>query len=750
MTYGIDFGTSNCVVARWHADGAVVVPFDSANVSADWYGYGGEQVFPSVFGVAERTGEAMFGWRAKLLADDRADAIKRLLNGHHFVTVGGRRYTSGHVATLMFRAIREGMRLAGAELDEAVVTVPAKSTGQARFRTREAAHRAGIHALSLINEPTAAAMAYVDLIRDDGRFLVYDWGGGTVDATVLEYTDGVLVERAASGRSELGGVDVDLALRRAVRERFRGRAQWQPHHVRQFRLEVERAKIQLSTEDVVTILSPTGDEVVDVERAEFEALVDDLVYQSVQPVLEVLDDLNLDPDEIDAVIMVGGSSRMPLARRKLTELLGQEPVQQELIDPMTAVGQGAAFAAAALRGDVDDVVSVVTANALGTKVKDEHGASFSTIIPRNSPLPISEGRTYVPRTAMVSHVDVEVWEGDPDRPLSDSYNQKLKRLRIPYPAPTPRADAKFRLDFTYGEDGTVSVRAEIVKSGTVLFDEAIDVFAEDETGTTRGDDLTAIRSDLEAIFGPDSTPGPVAHGRPSDPPIPAPKANPSHIAARPRPPRFSPPSDIPPVVLVVDGSNLAWSGSDRASGGRPSIATLSHALDALMETFPSAEIKVVVDANLRHQVDSAEKQLVEHAVQSGRWLQPPAGTIGAGDALVLAIAEVTGGRVVSNDSYREFQDERPWLRSGQRLLGATLVGAHWIFLDRKPPTSVDARLVTSEGKATSEPVTASPLPDGWRDSGWKSQSALAGPKRRVADAFGPVSEDYYLSPLDSK
>ncbi|ADG76172.1 Heat shock protein 70 [Cellulomonas flavigena DSM 20109] len=747
MTYGIDFGTSNCAVARWQPDGSYVVPFDSANVSADWYGFGGEQVFPSVFGTSETTGEAMFGWRAKLLADERADAIKRLLNGHHYVTVGSRRYTSGHVATLMFRAIREGMRRAGAELDEAVVTVPAKATGQARFRTREAAHLAGIRTLSLINEPTAAAMAYVDLIRENGRFLVYDWGGGTVDATVLDYEDGVLIERAASGRTELGGVDIDAALRQAVRSRFKNHPSWTAHHARQFRLEVERAKIQLSTEEVVTILSPAGDEVVDLERTEFEHLVKDLVDGSMEPVIEVLSDLRLDPDTVDAVIMVGGSSRMPIARRTLTELLGQEPVAQELLDPMTAVGMGAAFAAAALRQDVDDTICVVTANALGTKVRDEHGASFSTIIPRNSPLPISDGRTYVPRRPLVSEVDVEVWEGDPDRALSDPFNQMLKKLRIPYPRPTPQADARFRLDFTYGEDGRVSVRAEIVKTGVVLFDDVIDVFEENEKQSDRAKEKEAIRAELEAVFG-----AVAASSAPTSTPPPTP-AETSPVSSRrvptrpvPRPPTYSPPSDVAPVVLVVDGSNVAWSGRDRAAGEKPSIAALSDALDALLATFPSAEIKVVVDANLRHQVEQSEKPLVENAVQSGRWLQPPAGTIGAGDALVLAIAEITEGRVVSNDSYREFQDAHPWLRSGHRMLGATLVGTHWIFLDRKPPAGTSAAQVVTKPAG----AVAHALPAGWQDSGWKSQEALAGPRRRATEAFGPVSENYYMSPLDSK
>lgn len=753
MTYGIDFGTSNCVVGRWDTDGARVVPFDSPNVSADWYGFGGEQVFPSVFGVHQQTDEAMFGWRAKLLADERADAVKRLLNGHHFVTVGDRRYTSEHVATLLFRAIREGMHAAGADFDQAVVTVPAKSTGQARFRTREAAHRAGIRTLSLINEPTAAAMAYVDLIRDDGRFLVYDWGGGTVDATVLEHVDGVLVERAASGRSELGGIDVDRALRHVVRQRFRNREQWRPHHVRQFRLDVERAKIQLSTQDVVSILSPTGDEIVDIERTEFEAVVKELVEQSMEPVTEVLDDLQLDPDEIDAVIMVGGSSRMPLARATLTDLLGQDPVHQDLLDPMTAVGLGAAFAAAALSGEVDDVVSVVTANALGTKVRGEHGASFSTIIPRNSPLPISAGKTYTPTGTFVSHIDVEVWEGDPDRPLSDSFNQKLKRLHIPYPKRVPQADGRFRLDFTYSEDGTISVRAEIVKSSTVLFDEAIDIFTEDESAETRSDDLTAIADDLVAIFGDEPSRPTVVRPKPKPaPPLSPPTSEP----ARASKPRFAPPSDIKPVVLVVDGSNLAWTGRDKVAGERPSVATLSQAVDALLAAYPSAEVKVVVDANLRHIVDPAEKELVERAVASGRWLQPPAGTIGAGDALILAIADATDGRVVSNDSYREFQQRYPWLLSGHRLLGATDAGPTWIFLDRKPPAGEGrAAAVTPEAlrsERAAVPPTPEPaaLPDGWRESGWKSQRVLTAPARRTADAFGPVSDNYYLSPLDSK
>ncbi|GHG46409.1 hypothetical protein GCM10011331_06430 [Flavimobilis marinus] len=729
MNFGIDFGTSNCAVALWEDDTTRVIPFDSANVDADWYGFGSELVFPSVYGTDATSQQAMFGWNAKLRSVHQVEAVKRLLAGHQTVQIGPRSYPASHVATLLFRAIKSGMGTAGLDVAEAVVTVPAKSTGQARYRTREAAHRAGIKALSLINEPTAAAMAYVDRVRTEGTYLVYDWGGGTIDATVLEYRDGVLEERAASGRAALGGIDIDEILRARLASRLRGSSDWAPHERRAFALDVERAKISLSVDEQVLLMSPRGDSTATLDRAEFEDLVRPLVAQTLEPVREVLEDLGLDPLGLDAVIMVGGSSRIPLARRLLAEACEQEPVDALLINPLTAVAEGAAFAAAALRNQTDDLPSFVTANALGTRVQGEHGATFSEIIPRNSPLPFRGTRLYKPKHEFMSKIRVDVWEGDPDRTLSDPFNQRLKQLEIPLGERLPAEEAVFSMEFTYSNEGTVSLKVILIRSDRVVFDGPIDIFEDDES-----QEFVELPHDVAEVP-PRPARAPVA-------PKPGPSASRTLIS-----PLRKPAARTSQVVLVVDGSNLAWEGNQGGAEPRPSVQTLFVALDELLEDFPAADIKVVVDANFRHLVSDDERPAVDEALRTNKLIQPPAGTQGAGDALLLKLADKVGATVVSNDSYREFQEEYPWLRSGDRLIGARRSGANWIFLKRTPPAP---RSDSTKRAAPAAKTSPAAVPETWKTSGWAAQTDFSKPSRKVGVTFGPVSDNYYMSPLDSK
>lgn len=260
-TTGIDFGTTNSVVAQWQVDDVEVLPLDAHNLDADWRRPGFDLMFPSVVGTSSLRRGPLFGWEAKLRSEEAAEACKRLLRNDEYVTIQGRRYAATTVAAGVFTAMKDGAQRNLTDIDRAVITVPANATGAARYRTRAAARFAGIEVQALLNEPTAAAMSYVHDIQEDTQILVFDWGGGTIDVTVLDYEDGFFEERASRGVTELGGLEIDRRLRQLVLERAPARKDWTSAQQRQFRLDVERSKILLSSQPSVRIVTPDEKEV---------------------------------------------------------------------------------------------------------------------------------------------------------------------------------------------------------------------------------------------------------------------------------------------------------------------------------------------------------------------------------------------------------------------------------------------------------------------------------------------------------
>ncbi|MEU0335810.1 Hsp70 family protein [Streptomyces sp. NPDC006193] len=691
MTTGIDFGTTNSVAAQWNGEYVEVLELGGQGLDADWKRPGFELLYPSVVGTSSLRDGALFGWEAKLRSEQAVEACKRMLREEPLVTIGGRRFAATTAAAGVFRSMAAAAEdEAATEITEAVITVPANATGAARFRTREAARAAGITVKTLLNEPTAAAIAYAHAVEEDGEFLVFDWGGGTMDATLLLHDDGFFDEKASRGVNRLGGLEIDARLRRMVLDRAPARRAWSESEQRQFALDLERNKILLSSQESVRVTTPDGT-VVEIGQDEFSAEIQDLISRALDPVEACLEQARIDPRELTAVLMIGGSSQIPAVREAVAEALDCELVAPELCDPMTAVAEGAAITAAAMDGELKSIIRVVNTHALGTVTKDRHGKrAFSALIDRNQRLPQQRTKSYQPSKDGVRRLTVEVWEGDPDRPVDHPDNVKLTELVLDYPQRSQAEDGVFDLEYTYSKEGLLTVKATLQKTGEVVLDGEVRVFGDSTVPPEIEKELKALfalrsaeRTAPRPTHPQRATATALPGARPGGPQPKNTSPSPAVLAALAKKP--APATMQQPAALVVDGSNLAWNGRpSRAAGGRPSFLALQAAVKSLRFKNPDRDIHVVVDATLRHDVTPEERPLVEQAIAAGTVVQPPAGTEGRGDALVISIAEEIGGVIVSNDNFAPFQKAHPWLLDVGRVLGATQSQGVWVFNPRRP------------------------------------------------------------------
>lgn len=477
--YGIDFGTTNSVLAVATGTSMETVSLDQP--PGEFAELGFDRVLPTV--LADSGGRIEFGWKAKRNPNKLA-AVKRLFQTDDEVTVGSHRLKVEEAAAIFFRQIKERAANSGLHLDRAVVTIPANSRGAARYRTKISAGLSGIEVVALVNEPTAAAMAYAKTIRDGDRVLVFDWGGGTLDVTVLQNVDGAFVEEASKGIQRLGGIDVDDAFGSAIRAKLPAGAQLDP-------FDLELAKVKLSTQ-MSTVMSLRGGGIVEVLRADLEDAIRPLINRTREPIDKCLADLG--GARIDHLVMVGGSSKIPMAQRYIREILRLEPMAE--VDPMTAIAEGAALAAGILAGDIiDHDFFVGTEHALGTVVHN-HGPDkpeFSVLIPRNTKLPAAATDYYTPAYDDQEQVLVQIIEGDPDAPFTHEDNVILKAWEVQL-EPMPVANAGFKVTFDYDVDGILHVKAEYSKTGRVILDEELSFGAAGSKS-----DLIAMRKRIDSL-----------------------------------------------------------------------------------------------------------------------------------------------------------------------------------------------------------------------------------------------------------
>jgi molecular chaperone DnaK len=462
MSYiGIDFGTSNSVVADFQFGKPVVLP-----------NHEGQQATPSVVTI-RRDGSLAFGQEARENFDEQRSirSIKRVLGTAERVPLVGKEMRPEQIATMLFSLLkRDAEQVLKQPIQKAVVTIPANSKGLARHATKLCAGAAGLQVLTLINEPTAAAICYGLDSHAEQRVLVYDFGGGTLDVTILKVHHGIFEEVGSKGIGKLGGDDLDNALAEYLADRFQQKTGYDilrsPYRT-PFLMAVERAKITLSGEQTAVAWAPglVPERHLNLEepleRVEFERLIGPFVSQSGAAIDEALKLAKLNPRDVDRVILVGGTSKIPRIRRYVAEKLGREPEPFDRVDPMTCVAQGAAIVSAILQGaqGLDHYAySVKLEHSLCANPIDERGRSIlDPIVKRGIDIPCSFTKRYFPVADPAERVTVSVFEGDVYDDPDDPENVKLAEIPWEFHPPRPQADAGIDVTFEYADDGILTV-----------------------------------------------------------------------------------------------------------------------------------------------------------------------------------------------------------------------------------------------------------------------------------------------------
>ena len=460
---GIDFGTSNSVVAHFRFGQADVIPNRE-----------GLKWTPSVVTV-RRDNTLCFGQEAKEnYEEDRSiRSIKRILGTPDRVPLVGQNLRTEQVATMLFSMLkRDAEETLKEQISKAVVTIPANSKGLARHATKLCAGAAGMQVLTLINEPTAAAISYGLNASTDQTVLVYDFGGGTLDVTLLRIHHGIFEELASKGIGKLGGDDIDSLLADIVAKRFHEKTGYDilnsPYKT-QFLLAIEKAKIELSSNQ--TAVARKAELVPDkhlsleeeIDRATFEKAIMPLVEKSGTAIDEALSLRGMKPHNIDKILLVGGTSKIPLIRKYVADKLGgKEPESFDRIDPMTCVAQGAAIVAAILQGAPgldNNAYSVKLEHSLcANPINERRQVYLDPIIKRGVDIPCSYTKTYHPVADPAERVMISVFEGDIYDDPNHPDNVKLAEVPWEFQPPRQQRDAALDVTFEYGDDGILTVQ----------------------------------------------------------------------------------------------------------------------------------------------------------------------------------------------------------------------------------------------------------------------------------------------------
>jgi len=460
---GIDLGTTNSVVAVVEGGEPIVIP------NAE-----GSRTTPSA--VAFTTdGQLLVGAAAKrqaVLNPERTVlSIKRHMGTDYKVTIGDKQYTPQQISAFILQKLKaDAEAYLGTKITQAVITVPAYFTDAQRQATKDAGTIAGLEVLRIINEPTAASLAYGLDKEDNQTILVFDLGGGTFDVSILEIGDGVFEVKATSGNNRLGGDDFDQRIIDWLVQQFKAEHGIDLSKDRQamqrLKEAAEKAKIELSSVLSTNIslpfitMGPSGPLHIDVTltRAKFEEMTRDLVEATLEPTRQALRDAGLKPSDIDKVILVGGSTRIPAVRRAIQELIGKEPYKG--INPDECVAMGAAIQAAVLAGEMKSVVLLdVTPLSLGIETL---GGVFTKIIERNTTIPTSAKQIFTTAADNQTSVEIHVLQGE--RAMAAD-NVTLGRFILDGIPPAPRGVPKIEVTFDIDANGIVKVSAKDLATG---------------------------------------------------------------------------------------------------------------------------------------------------------------------------------------------------------------------------------------------------------------------------------------------
>ena len=486
---GIDLGTTNSVVAVMEGGEPVVIP------TAE-----GGRLCPSVVAFT-KNGEEIVGQTARRQAvvnpDNTIFSVKRLMGrryddsevvkarqilpykivegpGHDarvYIPQTGKEYTPQEISARILRKLKKDAEAyLGEPVTQAVITVPAYFNDSQRQATKDAGQIAGLEVLRIINEPTAASLAYGLDKKEAETILVFDLGGGTFDVSILEVGEGVVEVRSTSGDTFLGGDDWDQRIMDWMVEEFKKQhgidLRTDRVAMQRIKEEAENAKIRLSTETTTKLKLPFiaadagGPKHLELElsRAKFQEMTADLVEKTTEPAMRALEDSGLSIGQIQKVLLVGGATRMPAIQDKVRKLFGKEPYKD--IDPDKVVGMGAAIQAAVLAGEVKDIVLLdVTSLSLGIETV---GGVFTKLIERNTQIPSAKSRIFTTAADGQTVVEVHVLQGE--RELA-AHNKSLGRFELRNIPPAPRGVPQIEVTFEIDANGIVNVSAKDLATG---------------------------------------------------------------------------------------------------------------------------------------------------------------------------------------------------------------------------------------------------------------------------------------------
>ncbi|MDQ7092281.1 molecular chaperone DnaK [Desulfosporosinus sp. PR] len=460
---GIDLGTTNSCVAVMEGGEAVVIPNAEGN-----------RTTPSVVGFS-KTGERLVGQVAKRQSVSNPDktviSIKRHMGSDYKVKIDDKTYSPQEISAMVLQKLKtDAEAYLGQGVSKAVITVPAYFTDAQRQATKDAGAIAGLEVLRIINEPTAAALAYGLDKEHDQTVLVYDLGGGTFDVSVLELSQGMVEVKATSGNNHLGGDDFDQRLIDYMVAEYKksNGADLSKDRVALQRLKeaAEKAKIELSGVTTSNVNLPfitmteQGPQHLDmnITRAKFEEIISDLVEATLGPTRQALEDAKLSWKDIDQIILVGGSTRVPSVQDAIRKLSGKEP--HKGVNPDEVVAMGAAIQGGVLSGEVKDMILLdVTPLSLGIETL---GGVFTRIIDRNSTIPTTKSQVFSTAADNQTSVDIHVLQGE--REMA-SYNKTLGRFQLSGIPPAPRGIPQIEVKFDIDANGIVHVSAKDMATG---------------------------------------------------------------------------------------------------------------------------------------------------------------------------------------------------------------------------------------------------------------------------------------------
>ena len=484
---GIDLGTTNSCVAVMEGGEPVVITNSEGN-----------RTTPSVVGIS-KSGERLVGQVAKRQAITNSDntvmSIKRHMGTNYKVNLAGKEYTPQEISAMILQKLKaDAESYLGEEVHDAVITVPAYFTDSQRQATKDAGKIAGLNVMRIINEPTAAALAYGIDKGEDHTILVFDLGGGTFDVSILELGDGIFEVRATSGNNRLGGDDFDEKIIDWMIIEFKKQTgidlSGDKTAMQRLKEAAEKAKHELSNVATSNINLPfitmneNGPQHLDLtlSRAKFDELTADLVEKTIGPTRQAMQDAGLTAKDIDKVILVGGSTRIPAVQNAIKNLIGKEPFKG--INPDECVAIGAAIQGGVLVGEVKDVVLLdVTPLSLGIETL---GGVFTKIVERNTTIPVSRSQIFTTAANNQTSTDIHVLQGE--REMAQ-YNKTLGRFTLMDIPPAPRGVPQIEVKFDIDANGIVNVFAKdlgtgkeqriTIKSSSGLSDEEIDRMIKD-------------------------------------------------------------------------------------------------------------------------------------------------------------------------------------------------------------------------------------------------------------------------------